>query len=281
MEQSSVTCKNCSNVFTGNFCNACGEKLHLDHHKKPIHFLKEVFHFLTHFDGSFFTTLKTVFTKPGKYSLDYCNGIRKKYFKPVSYFMLLVVLYLLFPRFQGLNMKLESYMDSKYSFTWVSHPMVKKELKQKDINYKEFAKLYNNKSPSISKIALFILIPLASLVILVLFYSTRKYYFDHFVLSLELSGLFIALHFLLAPLLALIAEAIHKPWASFFLDENYLFEYFQLLIDLVFVSIAFKRFYNQKWWWTITKALIYLLIFGVFILYVYRLLVLVVTLMLA
>lgn len=279
MEQTTVTCKSCGHVFTGNYCNICGEKIYHDHHKKTSHLLEEVFHFITHFEGSFFTTLKTVFTKPGKYSLDYCNGIRKKYFKPVSFFMLLVVLYLLFPRFHGLNMKLDTYLTPKYSFTWVSVPLVKKELKEKNIKYAEFAKLYESKSPSISKIVLFFLIPLASCVILLLFFTTRKYFFDHFIISLELSGFFIALHFLVIPFISFIAELIHKSWASFFADNNYWLTYLQLIIDLVFISFAFKRFYRQQWWWTIAKALIYLVIFNMIILYLYRLLVLVATLL--
>ncbi len=278
MENSFIACKNCGNKFTGSYCNACGEKVYHDHHKKAGHLLEEVFHFLTHFEGSFFTTLKTVFTKPGRYSLDYCNGIRKKYFKPVSYFMLLVVLYLLFPRFQGLNMKLDSYVTPKYGFTWASAPMVKAKLEKKHIGFPELARLYNSKSSSISKIGLFFLIPLASCVILLLFFSARKYYFDHFILSLELSGLFIALHFLLVPFISLIAELIHPSWATFFWDDNYWLGYLQLFIDLVFISIAFKRFYGQAWGWTIPKAGIYLVIFSLGILYVYRLLVLVVTL---
>jgi Protein of unknown function (DUF3667) len=280
MEQTTVTCKNCGHVFIGNYCNACGEKIYHDHHKKTGHLLEEVFHFLTHFEGSFITTLKTVFTKPGKYSLDYCNGIRKKYFKPVSYFMLLVVLYLLFPRFQGLNMKLDTYINPKYSFSWAAVPLVKKELKEKNIKYAEFVKLYDSKSSSISKIALFFLIPLASCVILLLFFTSRKYFFDHFILSLELSGLFIALHFLIVPFISFVAELIYKPWASFFVDDNYWLTYLQLIIDLVFISFAFKRFYGQNWWWTIPKALIYLFIFNMFILYVYRLFVLAGTLLL-
>lgn len=280
MEKVNITCKNCGNIFNSNYCNACGEKVFHPHHKKTGHLLEEVFHFLTHFDGSFLTTLKTVFSKPGKYSLDYCKGIRKKYFKPVSWFMLLVVLYLLFPRFHGLNMKLDTYVAPRYGFTWASTPLVKAELEKKNIKYEEFAKIYDSKSSSISKIALFFLIPLASCVILLLFFTTRKYFFDHFILSLELSGLYIALHFLIVPLISFIAELIHKPWVSFFWDDNYGLAFVQLFIDLVFISFAFKRFYGQRWWWIIPKAMIYLFIFNFFILYVYRLLVLVVTLML-
>jgi hypothetical protein len=278
MEKRFFTCKNCGNQFTGNYCNQCGEQLYHEHHKTVGHLLEEALHFLTHFEGSLFKTAKNVFTKPGKFSVDYCNGIRKKYVKPVSFFFILVVLYLLFPRFQGLNMKLDTYVSNIYGFTWIALPLVKEKMKSKNVPYNEVAKAYDAKSSAISKIALFLLIPLVSTVVLLLFFTSRKYFFDHFIISLEISGWFIALHFLIVPFISFLAELINKQWALFFYDDNYWLGYSQIFIDLIIVSIAFKRFYGQKWWWTIPKAMIYLFIFNMYILFAYRILVLVVTL---
>ena len=280
MEKTSVICKHCGNEFSGNYCNACGEKVYYEHHKKVSHIFEEVIHFVTHFEGSLVTTFKTVFTKPGKFSSDYCNGIRKKYFKPVSFFFVLVVVYLLFPRFQGLNMQLNTYVDKQYRFTWVSVPLVKAKMKTKHVEFSELAKIYNSKSSSISKIGLFLLIPLAASLILLLFFSAKKHFFDHFIISLELSTLFIALHFLIIPFISYMAELINKQWASFFWDDNYWLGYFLVLVDIIIAGVAFKRFYGQKWIWIIPKAIIYIFIFSNYILYVYRLIVLFVTLML-
>jgi Protein of unknown function (DUF3667) len=169
MTESIITCKNCGNHFKGKFCSNCGEKVYTSHDKSLAHIFEEAFHFLTHFEGSFLTTLKTVFTRPGKFSLDYCNGIRKKYFKPVSLFMLLVVLYLVFPFFKGLNMKLNSITDNRYGYTWATAPLVQSKMKAVGINYEELCKRYDNKSPAVSKLCLFILLPLAALLLWLIF----------------------------------------------------------------------------------------------------------------
>jgi hypothetical protein len=261
MNEANITCKNCGNQFTGKYCNNCGEKVYTSHDKSIGHILEELFHFVTHFEGSFITTIKTVFKKPGKFSFDYCDGLRKKYFKPVSFFLLIVVLYLLFPKFQGLNMKLDTYATDKYGYTWVSVPLIKAKMKNKQVDYVTTAKLYDAKSPSVSKVGLFLLIPMAASVLLLLFYKTGKFYFDHFILALELSALFIALHFLIIPLISVIAEGINKSWVSFFWDDNDLLGYITIALDLLIVSIAFKRFYNQKLVWTILKAAIYVVVF--------------------
>jgi hypothetical protein len=272
------TCKNCGNHFSGKYCNACGEKIYTAHDKSLTHIFEEAFHFLTHFEGSFLTTLKTVFTKPGKFSLDYCNGIRKKYFKPVSLFLLLVVLYLVFPLFKGLNMKLNSLNDNRYNYAWATTPLVSKKMETAKISYQELCIRYDNKSPSASKLCLFILLPLSAFVLWGLFLFSKKPYFDHFILSIELSSIFIGLHFLLVPLLAFITILINKNWASFFWDGNGWLEYPLLLLDLLIISTAFKKFYGGKWYWIIPKAIVYFIVFGQGILYLYQVLVLVVTL---
>jgi uncharacterized membrane-anchored protein len=91
--------------------------------------------------------------------------------------MLLVVLYLLFPRFHGLNMKLNSYMAQQYDFTWASVPLVTKKLKTKNIDYNYLSTLYESKSYSISKVGLVLLIPLASCIVLMLFFRQRPLFF--------------------------------------------------------------------------------------------------------
>jgi hypothetical protein len=281
MIDSNIYCKNCGNNFHGTFCNKCGEKVYNDQDKSVKHIFEEALHFITHFEGTFITTIKTIFKTPGKLSLEYCNGLRKKYFKPVSLFLLLVVMYLLFPRFQGLNMKLETYANTKYGFAWVSAPLIKAKTVNRDVDFKELALVYNAKSPAVSKLALFFIIPLAAAVLFFLFFNTKKYFFDHFIVSLELSSFYIATHFLFIPFFSFVAEKINKNWQQFFEDDNLWLTFFQVLIDLFFVAFAFKRFYTQKWGWTIIKTCIYVLLFQVFIIYLYRLIVLVVTLVLS
>ena len=118
MEPAEKICKNCGNIITGKYCSNCGEKIYTDKDKRVSHLFEEAFHFITHFDGTFFNTIKAIVTKPGKLSLDYCDGIRKKYFKPMSFFLLLVVIYLLFPVFEGLNQRLYYYTHNPIYGEW-------------------------------------------------------------------------------------------------------------------------------------------------------------------
>jgi hypothetical protein len=265
-------CKNCSQPLLGKFCSNCGEKVYTSHDKSIGHFFEEGVHFITHFDGKFFTTLKTIVTKPGTLSLDYCNGIRKKYFKPLSLFLVVVVLYLLFPKFQGLNMKFATYVNKNNNYSFYAIPVAKNKLTTLQISGNELADHYNARSEKFAKPFLLILLPLSAFVLWLLFYRRRQLFFDHFVLSVELNTILIGLQFLLVPLVAVISVKLYAPSESFFQDDSFSFFLLENLLLLFITALAIKKFYNQNWWWTIIKSVLFLALYLFIIVDIYKML---------
>jgi Protein of unknown function (DUF3667) len=288
MSETIVSCKNCGNEFTGKYCNNCGEKVYTAHDKSIIHFFEDAFHFVTHFEGTFFTTLKTIFSKPGKLSLDYCNGLRKKYFKPLPFFMLLVVLYLIFPVFTGLNMPFKYYLSNG---SYASRATTKKtgfnidsilitinsavgatNFKSKDeaniyrIKYAdsivkklpELARLeatFNKKSEKTSKFLLLILLPLTAIVLSLLSVRKHRYFFDQLVLSTEINSFYLLFTFFLMPIFITVCYKLLPPIAPRILTDSHI-GFFSYAIIGFFSAIAFRQFYNDKWWWSAIKALL-------------------------
>jgi hypothetical protein len=272
MDTATVTCKNCGAQFKGKYCNTCGEKVYHDHHKTVGHLLEEVFHFLTHFDGSFIKTIRTVFTKPGQLSLDYCNGIRKKYFKPLSLFLLCIVVYLFFSPFQGLNMKFWTFVNPKYNFAGITKPAVEKKLHSHSMTLQQLSEKFDAESPHISKLMLLVILPAMAGLLYLLFFKRSRYYFDHFILATEYGSVWIASKFILLPAIMLLITAFQPSAITFFHDDNLGLFIFIELSFIIFLSIAFKRFYQQKWVWTILKAILFLAIFELIIMYAYHVL---------
>ena len=264
-----IECKNCGNHFHGKYCNECGEKVYDQKDKSIVHILEEVFHFISHFDGSFFKTLKTVLITPGKMSSDYSNGIRKKYFKPVSFFLLLVVAYLLFPKFQGLNMKFSAYVTAQYRYSWFAAPVAAYKIKAEHTTGYELGALYDHISPAIAKFCLLLLIPLCTVVISGLFIRSKKYFFDHFILSVEVMSFFIFLFFLFMPLLALLVEKFIPTLNYLFYDGSWLWIFFKVIFG-IYVTAAFRTFYKQAVWLSFLKAVLFYFVFSFGIQYVYN-----------
>lgn len=89
-------CLNCGEALHGEYCSKCGQKAFL--HKES--FWHMTFHFVGHYfhyDGKFWTTLKTLFTKPGMATTEYIAGKRAKYLNPIQlYFFTTTFFFLLF-----------------------------------------------------------------------------------------------------------------------------------------------------------------------------------------
>jgi len=87
-----ITCKNCQQIYTGNYCNNCGQTA--DTHKINIHFLwHEIQHGLLHFDQGIPYSIKQLFTRPGDSIREFIEGKRVRHFKPLSLVVVLAAFY--------------------------------------------------------------------------------------------------------------------------------------------------------------------------------------------
>jgi hypothetical protein len=261
-----ITCKNCGNHFSGKFCNACGEKVYTNKDRSVTHLLYEGFHFVTHFEGSFFNTIITLFTKPGKFSLDYCEGVRKKYFKPLAFFLLLVVIYLLFPLFDGLNTP---------AYYHVRHPLygnyaMNKSLnilQQKHLTDAEFGEAFSHASAKISKFLLFIIIPVMAFFSWLLSFKKRKYFYDSFVFSIEANSFFLLWGFLIFPILFRLFSKIF-PVSDQTGDLAILIP--DLTVFIFYLVFAAKRFFRFTWWYSVLYSVLFTFLLAIFIQYIYK-----------
>ncbi len=251
------TCKTCGNEFTGKYCNNCGEKFYTDKDRSLRHLGEEFFHFLFHFEGTLFTTLKTFVTKPGKVSADYCNGIRKKYFKPLSLFLLLVVIYLIFPLFEGLNMKLHYYAESgvfgKYAtkkITWL--------LQHSGLTAHEIAEKFHQKAEKISKFLLIIIVPLTAAWFWLITFKKRKFFFDQMVFAAEINCMYLLWGFLILPLVLTGSELLYRAISGHFFPITEDATGLMMFVVLgIYLGTASRRFYGFKKWQSIIFALLF------------------------
>lgn len=269
----SIICKNCGNSFSGKFCNACGEKVYNEKDKSIKHFFEDIFHFLTHFDNKFFKTLLLIFKKPGTFSLLYCNGIRARFYKPASLFLIGIILYLIFPLFQGLNLSFSGnkvFMNNQGMHFIIS--LAEQKAAAKHISIKELGESYDHMSPKFAKILLLILLPLTGLVLKLLFRRKRAWYFDHLVLATEVNSFYLYFTFFILPAFlfipALIAKIFNSGQAVFFTDIITMPVYLVTLFS--WCAVAFKTFYKIKTGQALLKALLFLLLHAIIIFIIYR-----------
>jgi hypothetical protein len=263
MENPIITCKNCGNTFKGKYCNQCGEKVYSEEDKSVWHIFEELFHFVSHFEGTLFTTIKTMTRYPGKLSLDYCNGIRKKYFKPISFFLLIVILYLLFPMARGLNFSIENHLNSwyrDYGLNTIRNYMIKTHLSEAII-----VTQFDVLAEKVSKLLLFILIPVMAFFSALFTRRAKRHFFDHLIFATETISLFILWGFLLLPLIVrIIGKITTLPQNT----DPYVLP-FLVAVPLTYVFVASRRFFNFKSGKAFLYSALFLFILMAFIHYVY------------
>lgn len=269
------SCKNCGIQLTGKYCSFCGQKKYADKDKSLSHILEDALHFLTHFEGSFFTSIKAILFHPGKLTVDYCSGIRKKYYKPISLFLMVVIIYLLNPMYSGLNQEYR-YFKENIVYGSMAKASIEKKIANSSMTESDLAIDYSQKSKSLSKVLLFIFIISSAFFLFLLYYKQRKWLFDHVILATEINTIFILLIFILFPLLMLIIGTIFR------IDEDVVSdEFFALLSFIIFFtynSIAFKSMFKESTIKTVIKSLVFTLLHTLFFIFVYRFIVFKVTL---
>jgi hypothetical protein len=82
------TCSNCGTVYTGNFCNQCGQKQ--VHRYTIAHVLHELVHVFTHADKGIFRFAANIIVRPGLVALDFVEGRRKRHFNLFQYLIIIV-----------------------------------------------------------------------------------------------------------------------------------------------------------------------------------------------
>jgi len=89
-------CLNCGTIVQGKYCQNCGQA-NVEPKESFWHMLSHFFNDITHFDGSFFTTAKDLFFKPGFLSKEYMKGRRVRYLHPIRlYVFTSAIFFLLF-----------------------------------------------------------------------------------------------------------------------------------------------------------------------------------------
>src|SRR5688572_15299459 len=94
------TCKNCGATLSGNFCANCGQTSEI-HRVTFGHFAHEFFHAFTHTDKGILLLMKELITRPGYVAKEYLDGKRKKYFKPLTFLIILSSVFALASHYSG------------------------------------------------------------------------------------------------------------------------------------------------------------------------------------
>lgn len=257
-------CKNCESPLFGEYCSKCGQKVFTEKDKSVSKLFFEALYFITSFEGKFFKTLKAIYQSPGKLSLDFSNGIRQKYYKPVSFYLLIIVLYLLFPILSGMNMEMIHYKGTPILGKYMSN-QIENKLKEDNITEEQLSEIFHEKSKNTSKFLLLLLIPLSAPILYLLYFNKKRNLFDNFTLLTEINIFYLLTFFILVPLILI-------PFVYLFdliINDDF-FTPFSIILFAIYCTILLHKVFKEKWWISILKGGFFGLSFMYMIVVIYK-----------
>lgn len=260
MQRTSHICKSCSHEFTGNFCNACGEKVLTPADKSFKSILNSVLLTITFADSKFIRTLWQVLRKPGTVARDFAAGKRVKNISPMSLFFVLNLIYFFFPLIQLFNASLNTQLLSPFSEFYKTLIATKAVSLGVDVN--AFAMLYNLKTATLAKLMVMVFVVISSLPLNLLYWKKNKFFMDHVGYAVELASFNL---FVNAIVLTIVVRLFGL---GAYLDETTLTAIF-LSTNIYFVLRSSYTFYRERGLRLVLKS-IFLILFLKVALEIYR-----------
>lgn len=273
----------------GGYCHSCGQKDISDQDRRFSHLLELFATELVSLDGKFWRTLRAMFT-PGFLARAYLDGRRAPYLSPVSIFLLVNALYFLFPVLTDFDLpfkdqvpgqiavQLESLKDatperrqrvsslpgqlhSRWSAAWVNARIAYEQANEPKFSIDDLAMRFDAKSGDISQLLIVLHVPFLALALMVMFWRSKLYFAEHFVVAMVLFASI------------LFAVQLIFPLASLFSVPEYLTAALRWALALGFgamISNALRRIYDVPVWHSALAAFGFLVALVLINISVYR-----------
>ena len=202
------TCSACGRRAQENFCANCGEpRLHQG--ENVGHLVHDLVHVLTHADTSIFRTLRDLFRMPGELTRAYFEGPRRRYLRPVNFFVVCNVLMFLLTAAEHI-VPFSAPFDIQTQRQFYS-PYIQPRAQQflaharDDYEVRELKRDYDVHTAHLSK-SIVILLAIGFAVLLTLaFAGTKKFFVEHLVFALHFYSFFMLMTCLVGALLVFLS----------------------------------------------------------------------------
>lgn len=239
-------CLNCGASIEGSFCHECGQSVR-DNTDRSIgklaaDFLDNIFFF----DNRFLISLWYLIRFPGRMTVEFLAGKRKKFVSPVTLFLFINLIYFFVSPLSDYSISLEDQYSQPYS-SWVKD-WINGKLQNEGLDFRTYSVTYQNRSDTISKAIMIINIPMIAVLVYLMAFKKRRFYYDSLIFAFHFFSLY-------------LASWIALDWADWLInflagDENSIvsaisFVLFASAIPLLYAILSMKIFLNIKWYWVV------------------------------
>lgn len=245
------TCKSCGHIFTGDYCNLCGEKVLRPADRSFKTFLSNILIAITFADNRFVKTLWLMIKSPGFVSREFADGRRVKYLKPISVFFVLNLVYFFFPVIQLFNASFKTQLLSPFGKFYQG--IIARKIVAMGSDLGSFELLFNIKTVSLAKLMVMVFVVIASLPLNLLYMKRNRFFTDHVGYTVELACFNL---FINAIILRLVASFLGL---GHYLNEDLLTGIF-IVTNSYFLLRSGWTFYGERSFFLVVKSAVMILV---------------------
>jgi hypothetical protein len=244
IRQNHKNCSSCGKHQEGRYCQFCGEIQLNEKHRSVRYILGELLESFTSLENRFIKSLASFFISPGELTRNYSIGKRIEYMKPITFFLLINLLYVLFTPMTDFNVSFYDQLNSQ-TYSHFIKPIVMQLIDVQGLDYKDVSKHYQQVTAVLSRSLIIISAPLFAMFIAIIYRRQNYYFADHLIFSIYIYAwvmVWIIAAQLPTNLLVFVANTIQPDLISEMI-------YFDLLFlgIIVYILLASRKAYQINW----------------------------------
>jgi hypothetical protein len=251
MEQSPTSsptqCLNCGATVAGAYCHQCGQRTRDNSDRSIGRLLGEVLGNIFFLDNRFLLSMWYLLRYPGRMSVEFLEGKRKKFISPVTLFLFFNLIYFFVNPLSDYSLPLYDQISSQPYSDWTKE-QVRQKLREEALEFKDYAVTYQNASDNISKSVMIINIPMIAAFIYLLSFKRRRFYFDSLIFAFHFFSLFMLSWVMLDWVETLVIFLFGEDSS---IVSTIRFNLFLLIIPLLYGFFSIKKFLQIPWYWGI------------------------------
>lgn len=241
-------CFNCDSSIKGVFCHNCGQRIRDNSDRSLSRLLGEVFNNVFFFDNRFFISIGYLIRFPGRMTVEFLEGKRKKFISPVTLFLFVNLVYFLVNPLSDYSISLYDQIYAQpYSGNWIKELVISK-IQNEGLNEQAYIAAYQNTSDNISKSIMILNVPLIALFVYLMSFKRRRFYFDSLIFAFHFFTLFL-ISWISLDWADVLIDFLHDQ--QFEIVSSITFHTFTFGIPFVYAILSINKFMNVRWYWSI------------------------------
>lgn len=245
-------CLNCGATIKGDFCHNCSQRIRDNSDRSLSRLLGEFLSNTFFIDNRFFLSVWYLLRFPGRMTLEFIGGKRKKFISPVTLFLFVNLIYFFASPLSDYSISLADQIHPVQAFSKWTKEWVALKLQSEELEFQDYAITYQNMSDNISKAIMIINVPMIAVLVFLMAFRRRRYYYDSLIFAFHFFSLFLGSWIMLG-WVAKFLDFLHIQDDSIIFDICY--SMFAFIIPLIYAMLSIKKFIGIRWFWSIPAGI--------------------------